>query len=67
MMFTNLQNYTNTVVGEHGTQTPKVVIVVWWWWWWWLSLLLLFVHTKVHPLLFLGEWSVPMYLNVNYI
>jgi hypothetical protein len=64
MVYTSLQNYINTVGGEHGIQTPKVVVVVWWWWW---SLLLLFGHTSVHPSLFLGEWSVPMYLNANYI
>ena len=47
MTYTRLQNYTNTVVGEHGIQTFEVVVVVL------LLLLLLFdvyVSTSPHPI-----------------
>ena len=59
MMYTRLQNYTNTVVGKHGIQTFKVVIVV-------LLLLLfspldVFVPTSADSLLFLDKWFVQTY------
>ena len=50
------------MVGKHGIQTFEVVVVV-------LLLLLLsfdvFVPTCAHPLLFLDEWFVHIYLNAN--
>ena len=58
------QKYTNMVVGEHGTQTYKVVVVV-------LLLLMLlfdvFVRTNGQPLIFLDKQFVQMCLKCQFI
>ena len=60
---TRFQNHTNMVIDKHGMQTSELVVVV-------LLLLLvssfdIFVSTSAHPLLFLDEWFIQIYLNVS--
>ena len=63
MIYTRSQNYTNTMVSEHGIQTFEVVVVA-------LLLLLLlfgiFVPTSKCPFFFVNKcWFVQICLNVS--
>ena len=63
-MYIGLRNYTYMMVGKYGIQTFKLMVVE-------AKLLLLsfdaFVLASAHPLLFLDEWFVQIYLDVNWL
>ena len=61
MTYTKSQNFTNTVVGELGIQTFKVVVIIF------IFLLLSFdtiSPTHAHPLFFVDKWFLQIYLSL---